>query len=242
MGDIHWCVGMYASASTWLFNVARAIAETSVGSDAYRSCFVQRMSDIQARLPPDVRPVTVVKSHETYEGADSWLAARARSILVTIRDPRDAVLSMMRHQQYDFETSVEYAIRSAIACAQHVNDPRALVLRFEDGFTTDSKTVGRVAAAMGCDITADDVDRIHQAHTRAAVEAKIAELGRSNRILRQVDGPDYMDLETQWHLHHANREGRVGIWRSELGGARLNEVQFRMGALMELLNYACEYG
>lgn len=238
MAQIHWCLGMYASASTWLFNIARAIAETANLQGGYASGFVQSMSDIERMSGLDSVRVAVVKSHETYEGADDWLAPRASSILVTIRDPRDAVASIMRNQKYDFETAIEAATRSANTCARQMSDPRALVLRFEDNFTTGTNTIHRVASAMGYDIAQDAADRIHNSHTRAAVEAKIFELGRSSRILRQVGGPDYLDPETHWHLHHANRDGRIGVWRSAFGNSEVAQIQSRLGPLMEQLNYA----
>lgn len=242
MGEIHWCLGMYASASTWLFNVARAIAATAEGPQGVRSHFARSISDIRAMVPPETVQATIVKSHETFEGVEAWLAERARTILVTIRDPRDVVLSVMRYQRHDFDMALEHAWYSGLTCARRMNDPRALVLRFESGFAGDPGTIRQVADAMGYAVDGDDVARIFADHTRAAVEAKIVALGRSEKILRQVGGPDYMDWETQWHLHHANREGRVGAWRGELRGARLETVQSRMGGLMDVLGYPPEPG
>jgi hypothetical protein len=122
----------------------------------------------------------------------------------------------MHYQRKDFSTAFDCIERSAMACIRRANDPRALLLRYEDGFTDDPTIAERLANAMGYALSAADYGRIFAETRREVVDAYIAELNRSGEVLHQLSGDDFLDPVTHWHKHHAGRTGRVGAWREGL--------------------------
>src|SRR5262249_23651421 len=74
--NVHWCLGMYGSGSTWLYNVTRQIAASVDPTKPVQGDFVSRFIDT-ARLEQPGRTY-IVKSHEIDdEEAVAVLSARA---------------------------------------------------------------------------------------------------------------------------------------------------------------------
>src|SRR5580704_961367 len=97
---MYWCLGMYGSASTWTFNVMQKLAAALVPERPVVSHFV---NESLADLDPSAGTL-VVKSHATPAGEE--LARDARAIIVTIRDPRDSLASIMLHNQVPLEVAL----------------------------------------------------------------------------------------------------------------------------------------
>ncbi len=229
--NLIWCLGMYASGSTWLFNVVRTIAQTSM---PISSRFIHTTQDLAGL---NTSGKLIVKTHETEPPAAVWLTARAGTILITLRDPRDAVVSLMRYQKHDFAKALSLAAHSAEACTAQAADPRALLLRYEDGFASQPQTVAQLAQHLNLPVEAATAERIFQAHSRAAVESHIATLAQARHVLHEVGGTDYMDPHTQWHRHHAGRTGASGTWRHSLNAAQISAIKARLAPWMQEWGY-----
>lgn len=122
-----WCLGMYASASTWLFNVVRQMHASSE-SGPVQGHFV---SDTQNLAGLDAGITHIVKSHEIPdEKTILGLAGQAGKILVTVRDPRDAIASLMLYHGHNFERAFSLVEASALLCKGFAKDRRSLLLRF----------------------------------------------------------------------------------------------------------------
>ena len=103
-GRLIWCLGMYASASTWLFNVVRQI-HLARGDNDVQSHFVAGRANFGSinRLTA----TNLVKSHEINDEATVIdLAADADRIFVSVRDPRDAVASLMKYHGHEFDEAL----------------------------------------------------------------------------------------------------------------------------------------
>ena len=131
-GGIVWGLGMYASGSTWLFNVLLKLAEMLAPDLPRESRFVAYASDVGA-LRPAPR-LLLVKSHETDAPAEAALAEAADLIVISIRDPLDVVASVMQYQKKVFAEALDLTEKSALQCARYAADPRAMMLRYEAGF------------------------------------------------------------------------------------------------------------
>ena len=144
----------------------------------------------------------VVKSHDLAEDTAAALSAYAAALIVTIRDPRDAVTSLMLYQRYPFAMAVDTIAKSAIFVGGFAGDPRALLLRYEDNFTDRAATIDRIAAHLGLIATlADQPQTQHDKRTG-----------------------NFFDPATQWHKHHLGRTGEIGRWRRTLSPAQAAAV------------------
>ena len=233
--SVLWCQGMFASGSTWLFNAAMQVAAALAPGREVRSRFVTDARDLAGLA--DAAVCHVVKTHHLDPEVRGAALSRARAFLVTVRDPRDAVLSLMQHQRYRLPVALAQVERSAHFCAVLAGDPRAVLLHYERRFTDDPATLDRIAAALGGVLDAAARARIFQATRREQVEALIAGLDAMQGTVRDALSGDQYDSRTQWHRHHAGRDGRTGRWAEMMLPAHVGLIEHRMAAWMQAFGY-----
>jgi len=231
---VHWCLGMYASGSTWLFNATVAVARALFPGSRVSGCFVHAAASLPQDDPQAVR---IVKSHDAEPEAALALARSAAAILLTVRDPRDAVVSLMQSQRYRFLPAVAAIHRSAHYCAVLAPDRRTRIFRYESGFTDDPATAVAIAATFAARLAEPDRARIHAALRRPAIEALIAGLPDLPGAVRDPRSGDFEDPVTQWHTHHAGRDGRIGKWRDRLTPEQAAFIDQRLRPTMAILGY-----
>lgn len=232
---VFWCAGVYASGSTWAYNIMRAVAAVGFAERVRTSRFVHNKGDLVGI--EDGAGLHVVKSHDVPADAGGVLLAQGPRVVVTVRDPRDSVTSLMRFQGFGFEQAGQALAKSARFSLRLLEkEPEALVLRFEDGFTGDAATVMRIAAYLGIEITPGAAAAIFVAHRREAVERFIA--GMKDAPGTRPNGPeDWYDVATQWHRHHAGRDGEIGRWKRLLLPGQPNAIEADCGLFMDRFGY-----
>lgn len=230
-GGLVWGLGMYASGSTWLFNVLQKLAEALAPDLPREGRFVASLSDVGDPRP--ARRLLLVKSHETDPAAEALLKEAADLIIVSIRDPLDVVASVMQYQKSDFAGALDLTEKSGRLCARMAADPRALMLRYEAGFVDDPATLDRLAARLGGVLPMAERTRVFAATRRRAVERYIAEMAHKPGVLIHRESGDLLDPATHWHSHHANRTGEVGRWKRALTADQVAEIAQVMGDWME---------
>ena len=220
---IIWCLGMYASASTWAFNVLRQIHE-QCGGGPLETRFFSGAGDFSRFETPGM--TQIVKSHEiTDEATVLRLAGRADKILVTMRDPRDAVTSLMLYHGYEFERALPLVLAASRLCMGFGRDKRALLWHYEFGFATNPGTPARLAGWADYQLPAAAAQRIFEANSRQEVEKFVAQLPKLRGVLQDRVSGDRLDPRTHWHSHHAGRSGEIGRWRHRLSAAQAATVE-----------------
>ena len=228
-----WCQGMFASGSTWLYNVTLAIATDLDGGRAPHGRFVFDMADTVGLMDTPGRHI--VKAHQARRGVEA-VALRSDAILVTLRDPRDAVVSLMLYQGFSFYRAllnVRYAAEACLLLAAH---PRAVTLHYELGFIDDPATLTGIARHMGGALSQQRGDEIFASTRRPAVEAFIAGLETQPTTIVDRFG-DVFDLASHWHRHHAGRTGEIGRWRRMLYPAQVAGIETGLRDWMQTFGY-----
>jgi hypothetical protein len=224
-----WCVGIYASASTWAFNLVREMALATRPAGGVTPHFCAGAYDERRFNAPGLH---IVKTHEVTDAATlAAIGARARKLLLTVRDPRDAVASMMDYQLYGFEPALAHVEAAVALCASLARDPRALVLNYETGFAAQPETAAEIAAHLGFALGAAEIGRIFEALRREKVESYIATLPHLPGVLRERVSGDLLDPRTHWHSHHAGRSGESGRWRRRLTPEQVGRITERLSRL-----------
>jgi hypothetical protein len=230
-----WCLGMYSSASTWAFNVVQQIAGSIAPAKPVLPAFVV---DALPDCDEDSRTL-VVKTHATTIAEE--LNRRAQAIIITIRDPRDAVASLMRHNKAPFDTALDVTAASAWTCAQFATHRRSALLKFEDRFFDDPGTIEHIAALFPGELPSSVSRRIFAQLRRDSVDAFIANLETLPTAECLFDGVtgqwDMYDEVTGWHKHHAGRNAEVGRWRRDLSDLQVLTIQRRLRPWMESFGY-----
>jgi len=230
-----WCVGMYGSASTWAFNAvwdtAKIVLPTAKITTGY--------ADTMAMLAPFQNPdgIYIIKTHHLPAAETQFLERRASRIVITIRDPRDAVTSLMQHMRHRFSTALATVEQSAAYCASFAKDPRALVLRYESEFFERPDIFDEFSALFGKSLSPQQRGKLFEESRRAVIDAKIARLAELPTSITDARSGDVVDTQTQWHSHHAGRTGEIGRWARMLPAEATRIIEQRLGPWMQNFGY-----
>lgn len=206
-------LGIHGSASTWVFNVARELLAEALGADAVASCFANTCNELLAERAILGRHV-VCKTHG-WPGLDVFAHLTGATVALSVRDPRDAVVSLMRRFASPFDVCIRgiaQDCRYVLWCAE-AGHP---MLRYEDGFFDDPATVVTLARHLGVPAGDAATARIFATYGTQAVRAFAASVASLPADRLVGDGKDLLfDRVTQIHRTHIG-DGRVGKWRDQL--------------------------
>ncbi len=228
------CCGLHGSGSTWLFNVMREIARVT-GRE-----FTSIYADIGADVSPYLQQsqLIIAKSHTPapdFFFADETIAALQKAVVLTVRDPRDAVASLMTRFGYGFDEALAAVSESARALLGAKADA-GLILRYEDGFIDDRRTIDTIAGLAGVSLTADQRDAILSGLSADSVKATIDRLQRDGCL---GDPKTTWDDATLWHANHVG-DGRIGKFAECLTPAEQALVAERTSEFNDAFGYRCE--
>lgn len=232
---MHWCVGMYASGSTWLVHALRSTGTQLVAGPPHISQFVETAKELP--LGWSTARTLIVKTHQIDETATILLLRAADNIWISVRDPRDCVTSLMLYMGQDFDTALSSVARSAWQCARVVDSGKGVLLRYEDRFFDDIATFDRLAAAFARPLPAATRDALFRETRREAIENTIRSVDPSETVDDGFPGHG-VHIPTQWHNHHMNRTGEIGRWRRDLQPCQIVEVEQCLGAWMKRFDYS----
>ncbi len=202
-------VGLHGSASTWAFNVARELALAAGPPEDALSFYADRVEDIPPKAATHSR--IVIKSHHGSPELDAWLSERAAHLVLSLRDPRDAAISMAQRFKAPLRDAVTWLRRDCERLDRLRARPH-LMLRYETRFFDRPETVTAIAAHLSIAVTADAAEAIFETYRTEAVRAFAQTLGVLPAQRRQPFGDAFMDRVTHIHSPHIG-DGRSGKWK-----------------------------
>ncbi len=204
-------IGLHGSASTWVFNVVRELVLASVGENHLQSLVADTVGELPSESIRDQRHL-VIKSHHGSSELDAWLAASQARIILSIRDPRDACLSMAQRFKVPLSDvarllTTDCRRMMALAAAGHP------LLRYEDRFFDASLTVAKLGAILGLHLPPPLMESIFTRYQTEAVRTFAQALGDlpPQRVTR-FGSSHLLDQLTQIHGVHIG-DTRSGKWR-----------------------------
>ena len=199
-------IGLHGSASTWVFNVARELMIAAAGGEI-ATCY----ADEPAQLPAGGARPLVIKSHHGGVALDAWLKAERARVILSVRDPRDACISMAQRFRAPLGSTVVWLANDCNRMLRLAGEGYPM-LRYEDGFFDDPASVGRVADWLGVPVTQMLAETIFSRYSTDAVRAFSGRLGDlpAERIsmvndfrmdkVTQILGPHIGDLQVgKWY-------------------------------------------
>lgn len=228
-------IGLYSSASTWTFNVVRELMIARHGEARVRALY----SDEVAKVLEDRQVLgryAIWKMHFGEPAWDVFAQLTDPTILLTVRDPRDAILSLVNR----FNTRLDAAAHAVARCCTrvlqcaHVGYP---VLRYEDRFFAEPEMVGTIAEYIGASVDADMRARIFERYTTEAVRALAAQV--EALPAERVKGDPAVDLYddlTQIHRGHIG-DASVGKWRWQLPAEQQAALTARFAPFLSRFGY-----
>lgn len=224
------CAGLKSSGSTWLFNVVIALFKAAGRRNV--SAFY---ADDFGMFPPEAEraSVLIVKCHEPSSSLRFLCRFLDGKILVTVREPRDALASLRQRFGHRFETSLGEMARQAPLVAELGKS--AVVFRYEDGFCDRPKSVARIATALGLRVDEGERARIFASLSPEAVKAKIARIERAGGFGGSPT-PDRFDPKTHWHPGHVG-DGLIGKYQALLSADEQRKILAATGSYCRAFGY-----
>ena len=225
-------VGLHSSASTWVFNVVRELLIAARGESHVLSCY----ADECAQVPEAAGRHLVIKSHSGSQDLDDWLVASEARFLLSVRDPRDACVSMTQR----FKSPISHTVRwIAHDCARLIRlAPHGhLLLRYEDRFFDDRQAPKRIAVTLGLEPDPTALDAIFDRYTTESVRAFARSLSAlpSERLTTVVNFP--IDRVTQILAPHIG-DTQIGKWL-DLPFRQQVEMTRVFRAFLDQFGYPC---
>jgi len=201
-------IGLHSSASTWVFNAVRELMIATHGEPQIFSLFTDNLEGI----PSEAGRHLIVKSHQPSPELISWLTAAQAQIILSIRDPRDASLSMA--QRFNAPL-IKAAAWLRVDCERMLAlaVPSMPVLRYEDRFFEDESALATLAQTLDLPLAPPLRSAIFARYSSAAVRAFAQTLpSLPPERLATVWSFD-MDRVTQILAPHIG-DTKSGKWRS----------------------------
>ena len=121
-------IGLHASASTWVFNVVRELMIARFGESAVSAVYAETLNELPGEPARSDQPL-VIKSHHGSPELDRWLAANDAQYFVSIRDPRDASISMAQRFKAPLGAAVHWLESDCRRVMNFATAPTPLALR-----------------------------------------------------------------------------------------------------------------
>jgi hypothetical protein len=237
------CLGLKSSGSTWLYNVViQLMAERARLSRAPKPRTEAFYADNFAMIPAgaDRAAHLVIKCHEPSDAIMFLTRFAQGRILLTVREPRDAVASLMKRFRHAFEPSTADMKRQSARITELARIDRMSIFRYEDGFHEHPATIDEMASLLGFSISGAARERIFRSLTREAVRKKISALKKRGGFGRTPNA-DSFDPATHWHPGHVG-DARIGKFETILSAEQQRKVLAATRDYCRMFGYATALG
>lgn len=208
------CLGLPGSASTWVYNICihlsglRPPHQVSMG-------FCDDLADLLSKIG-DVDPASnalVIKSHCADAGMCDFMTANLARPVLSIRDPRDCIVSKMERFDESFEDALA-RVRASCDAVLRLWRPGVPLLRYEDGFFHSPQVLAALQnyLAPGQRV---DLAALGRAYSQEAIMQFIGGLDQIDPGRLATYGDDAVDVVTHWHRNHFG-DGLCNKWRTRL--------------------------
>jgi len=242
------CAGAKSSASTWLYNVVAEILRHRAAAEAASYARIeggarregenvrQFYADTPNEFPhyDEIADTLVIQTQRPSSSLCALAINANFPIVITIREPRDAIASLMKRFGYSFASAFRAVSIGNGPIVQLFRHGSPLVLRFEDRFYEREVTIAAVAEFLGVELTMPLLGEIFRGLTREAVSRKI-ETMRQSGAFGTPSNPVLHDPQTRWQLGHV---GDIVIG----GHAQLLSPEQQLLVLSEATEYCSEFG
>jgi hypothetical protein len=219
MGRIVLCAGLKSSGSTWLYNAVIQLCESGFrrgskddGPHRFLSFYADRIENFPRGA--DSADLLIIKAHVPSPALAFLTSFACGTVLITVREPRDAIASLMKRFGHEFETSLQEVGLSAARLVELSGVGRPMILRYEDGFFRKPTTIARLGAQIGVGLPPAAFNQIYQSLTAANVKRKIVALAKRGAF-GLCGHPDSFDAKTHWHPGHIG-DKRIGKYADML--------------------------
>lgn len=153
------------------------------------------------------RTPLVIKSHQPTEELADLVRFVGGRIILSVRDPRDCVASLMEAFDYEKNAAILAVKDCAVALHALLNDDSVLAVQYEHSIGR-AETVANIANAIGISAKAEDITNIANSLDRDVVRASISGWVADGIIDSSTPAESWTE-NSHWHPNHVG-DGRTG--------------------------------
>ncbi|WP_158903534.1 hypothetical protein [Burkholderia sp. L27(2015)] len=229
------CLGLPGSASTWVYNIVRyLLGQTQRSVVAFY--LDDNFAELQAVLEASEHQVdyVVLKSHKADSTLFEFLSTHASGCVLSVRDPRDCMVSLMERFDVSFEDALLALQRScaSLTMYQALGVP---LLRYEDHFYRSTETILALKDYLGVTVPVD-LGMVQHLHSQAVVERLIGRFQYLPPGRIRKSGNDEYDLISHWHRKHFG-DGLSGKWHTRLTAQQTAQACLTLADSLEKWGY-----
>jgi len=204
-------IGLHGSASTWVFNIARELMIATAGEANVHALYAETQDELPAEAERAAKHL-LIKSHHGSPELDSWLQASSAIIILSLRDPRDASISMAQRFNARLEHAAHWVARDCKRLV-HLAARGHTMLPFEDRFFDQPETAARLARVLGMELDDALIAPIFDRYRTESVRLFAARLDAlpPDRMIVTATA-SRLDRVTQIHGTHIG-DARSSKWR-----------------------------
>lgn len=181
--------------------------EAAYGPNAVHSQY----ADTPDLLAQTNKPYLIIKSHHGSDAMDNWFKAQQVPLFLSIRDPRDAALSMAQRFRVPLRQAAGWLLNDCARLAKQAPSCAAL-LRYETRFFDDAGTVASLASHLGITLPSEKFYGIFNRYRTDAVRDFARSLPHLPPERLTMVGTFQMDKVTQILGPHIG-DSLSGKWR-----------------------------
>ena len=204
------CLGLPSSASTWAFNIVRALLAPK--NPDMLGVFAETAEAFQQAVAPGTTDV-ILKAHTLDDALFRTIEASDSPAIITWRDPRDAAVSMAQRSGHDVRSSTAAVQRSA-ACTlslMRLNRKNQLTLHYADDYMNRIETIRDIARCLKVPAPPALVDRLFQSLKTDSLRKSLN--GWSKALSAEATFNSHIDMKTHWHKNHIG-DGKSDKWKN----------------------------
>lgn len=244
-GKIFLCAGLKSSGSTWLYNAVVQLLEQAngcFGRSAPAAPIVPFYADNVREFPHDAEraSVIVVKTHRPSNALEFLGRYAHATVFITVREPRDAIASLMQRFGHRFEPCLREVSTNAARLVDLLRNEDVVILRYEDRFYERPETLDVLSRQLHLNISKRVLRRIFSSLSASNVEKRIRYLS-ARGAFGTSPSPDSFDPRTHWHPGHIG-DRRIGKYDPILSCKMQQRVLLAMQDYCTVFRYSTRLG
>jgi len=229
---------MPGSASTWIFNVCvylMGLPQRKV-KVAYTD---DRLAECLAEIAAHAErvDVLVVKSHKADSTLFDFVSATQAQCMLSVRDPRDCIVSLMERFDFSFEDALTKLTKSCASLVQFrtLGGP---LFRYEDQFFQSAAVISDLHRYLN-PRSALNIELLQRLYCQESVQKFIDNFDLLPPTRVRKEGGDEYDLLKHWHRNHFG-DGLSGKWHTRLSAEQQAQAGQTLATALECFGYTRE--
>ncbi|WP_176502213.1 sulfotransferase domain-containing protein [Novosphingobium sp. Chol11] len=224
------CAGLPRSGSTWIYNAVLELCKKHGNATGlYTDAFPENFQDLIKS-----NHTLVIKTHTPSEALCDLVRFVGGKPIISVRDPRDCVVSLMEVFKFEKSAAISSVKHSADAIERLMASQPSSVFVYED-ISSRLEAIMQLGNDTGYPVDAVFAQAVSEKLGPEKIRKHVTDLERQGILDSRNAAESYTD-ETHWHPGHIG-DGRTGKYKDTLSEFDIVEIDRNNPLIMQKFNY-----